>query len=193
MENNEIKLYRYWRSILMSFCLFLGMAGSLEGFAQTVTLSDIVAQSSGQCSSNYPAGVPTSWGWNCGQGGAGVGYRMPPSNFTSLTGWGQIYPQSGTTIVPCHIYMKDYQVYGHLVNGGWIKLQDSTTGGLFGAHYVADFSGNSSYPWNQTRQSDGSYLVDSPSSGYNDHFWPTSSDLHGRHYQWHLFSGPYEN
>jgi hypothetical protein len=59
----------------------------------------------------------------------------------------------------------------HLTTGGWVKVQDQATDGIDGAHYVADYSGNASVEWNQTTLSDGSALVDTPQSGYNDHFY----------------------
>jgi hypothetical protein len=50
-------------------------------------------------------------------------------------------------------------------------VQNQSTDPIAGAHFRADFSGNSS-AWHETTLSDGSVSVDAPQSGYNDHFWP---------------------
>ena len=115
-------------------------------------------------------GVPTSYSWYGGSTGGG---SAPPSNFTSVQGWGQIYPEAGMPVDSgASVQIANFETYVHLTNGSWVLLQNEATSSIAGAHYLADFSGNSSVPWSETKLSDGSVSVDAPQSGYNDHFWP---------------------
>jgi hypothetical protein len=67
--------------------------------------------------------------------------------------------------------LKDYRVYVHLTGAGWQLVQDQAANSVGGGHYVADFANNSSSAMTLVVQSDGSVRMDSPASGYNDHFW----------------------
>jgi hypothetical protein len=136
----------------------------------SLSIDCVVSQNSGYDTGIYPYGVRTYFSWYAG-GSAATGKRVPPSDFSSLTGWGQIYPQVGASNVAANIYLKDYRVYVHLTSGGWQLVQDQATNSVGGQHYVADFSNNSSSAMSLVVQSDGSVRMDSPASGYNDHFW----------------------
>ena len=139
------------------------------------TLTDAINQNTAGNSQGHPLGVPTSWNWY--QGWNPDGQLAPPSNFTSVTGWGQVYPESGapTDSNPsASVQTANFQTYVHLTSGAWVQVQNQSTDPIAGAHFLADFSGNSSVPWNETTLSDGSASVDAPQSGYNDHFWPGS-------------------
>lgn len=133
-------------------------------------LTDTIYQNTVGNSEGYPLGVPSDYGFYTGKVGT-VG-STPPSDFTAITGWGQIYPEVGQTVNPGTVEVANFETWVHLTSGAWVKVQDQDTSGLNGANYVADFSGNSSIPWNQTNLSDGSVQVNAPPSGYNDHFWP---------------------
>jgi hypothetical protein len=135
-----------------------------------LSIDCVVSQNSGYDTGIYPDGVPTYFSWYAG-GSAAAGNRAPPSDFSSLTGWGQIYPQVGASNIAANIYLKDYRVYVHLTSGGWQLVQDQATNSAGGQHYVADFSNNSSSAMSLVVQSDGNVRMDSPASGYNDHFW----------------------
>jgi hypothetical protein len=139
----------------------------------TSSLTDVINQNALGNSQGYPLGVPTSWNWY--QGWNPDGQLTPPSNFTSVTGWGQIYPQAGApgdSNPSASVQIANFQTYVHLTSGAWVQVQNQSTDSIGGAHFLADFSGNSSVAWNETTLSDGSVSVDAPQSGYNDHFWP---------------------
>jgi hypothetical protein len=138
-------------------------------------LTDAIYQNTAGNSQGNPLGVPTSWNWY--QGWNPDGQLAPPSNFTSVTGWGQVYPQAGAPTdsnSSASVQIANFQTYVHLTSGAWVQVQNQSTDPIAGAHFLADFSGNSSVPWNETTLSDGSASVDAPQSGYNDHFWPGS-------------------
>ncbi|MGF6308515.1 hypothetical protein ABIB82_002152 [Bradyrhizobium sp. i1.8.4] len=143
---------------------------ALKPICTSLSIDCVVSQNSGYDHGMYPHGVPTSFGWYAG-GPAATGNATPPSSFLSLTGWGQIYPQVGASNVAANIYLKDYRVYVHLTGGGWQLVQDQATNSVAGGHYVADFANDSLSPMSLVVQSDGSARMDSPASGYNDHFW----------------------
>ena len=136
----------------------------------TSALSDAIYQNTAGNSEGYPLGVPTSWSWYSGTDT--VTGNTPPSNFTAVTGWGQVYPESGAPADsnPASVQIANFQTYVHLTSGVWVEVQNQSTDPIDGAHFLADFSG--SVAWHETTLSDGSVSVDAPQSGYNDHFWP---------------------
>ena len=136
----------------------------------SLSVDCVVSQSSGYDTGIYPHGVPTHFSWYKG-GSAAKGSSAPPSDFSSLTGWGQIYPQVGASNVAANIYLKDYRVYAHLTGVGWQLVQYQAANSVGGGHYLADFANNSSSAMILAVQSDGSVRMDSPVSGYNNHFW----------------------
>jgi len=139
----------------------------------TSSLSDVINQNTPGNSQGFPVGVPQSYDWYSGSN-AIVGNK-PPSNFTAVTGWGQVYPEVGAPAdsnAGASVQIADFETFVHLTNGTWVQVQNQSTDPIAGAHFLADFSGNSSVPWKETTGADGSASVDAPQSGYNDHFWP---------------------
>ncbi|WLA67656.1 hypothetical protein [Bradyrhizobium diazoefficiens] len=137
----------------------------------TSALNNAIYQNTPGNSEGYPLGVPTSYGWY--QGDTGYSYGTPPSNFSSMTSWAVIYPEAGQPVdSSASIQVANYKVYLHLTNGTWVLAQDQATQGIGGAQYAADFSTQSTVPWNETKLPDGSVSVLAPQSGYTDHFWP---------------------
>jgi hypothetical protein len=139
----------------------------------TNALTDAINQNTGGNSQGFPMGVPTSYSWYSGTDTAKG--NTPPSNFSAVTGWGQIYPEAGAATdsnASASVQIENFQTYVLLTSGAWVLVQNQSTNSIGGAHYLADFSGNSSVPWKETTSSDGSVSVDAPQSGYNDHFWP---------------------
>ena len=137
------------------------------------TLTDAIYQNTVGNSQGYPVGVPTSWSWYSGTDT--VPGNTPPSNFTSVTGWGVVYPEAGAPAdsnPSASVQIEDFQTYVHLTSGAWVLVQNQSANPITGAHYLADFSGSPNVAWNETTLSDGSASVDAPQSGYNDHFWP---------------------
>jgi hypothetical protein len=137
------------------------------------TLTDVTYQNTAGNSQGFPLGVPTSWNWY--QGWNPDGQLAPPSDFTSVTGWGQVYPQAGAPTDSnsnASVQIANFHTYVHLTSGAWVEVQNQSADSIGGGHFLADFSGNSAVAWNETTLSDGSVSVDAPQSGYNDHFWP---------------------
>jgi hypothetical protein len=131
-------------------------------------LTDATYQNTAGNSQGQPLGL--SWD---------TGYHMvqatPPSGYSSVTGWGQIYQEAGASVGPNAatdtVQIEDFTTYVHLTNGTWVEVQNQAQNGIGGAHYVADFSGGT-IPWSEQTLSDGSVSADAPPAGYNDHFWP---------------------
>lgn len=143
---------------------------ALKPICTSLSIDCVVSQTSGYDNGIYPYGVRTYFSWYAG-GRAATGNVVSPSDFSSLTGWGQIYPQVGVSNVAANVYLKDYRVYVHLTSGGWQLVQDQATNSIGGRRFVADFSNNSSSEMSLVVESDGSVRMDSPASGYNNHFW----------------------
>lgn len=146
----------------------------------TSPLTDAIYQNTVGNSEGFPLGVPQGYDWYSGTNTI-VGDK-PPSGFTSVTGWGQVYPQAGaaaTTNASASVQVANFKTYVHLTNGGWVLVQDQATNPIDGAHYTADFSGAANVPWIEKTLADGSMTMDAPKSGYNDHFWPGARGTYG--------------
>jgi hypothetical protein len=135
-------------------------------------LTDTIYQNTPGNSEGSPLGVPTSYSWYGGS--TGHTGSTPPSNFSAVTGWGQVYPQAGAPAdsTPANVQIANFQTWVHLKGGGWVLAQDQATDPISGAQFLADFSGNTNTAWQITRSSDGGASGAAPLSGYNDHFWP---------------------
>lgn len=146
----------------------------------TSSLTDAIYQNTVGNSEGFPLGVPQGYDWYSGTNTI-VGDK-PPSGFTSVTGWGQVYPQAGaaaTTNASASVQVANFKTYVHLTNGGWVLVQDQATNPINGAHYTADFSGTANVPWSEKTLADGSMTMNAPKSGYNDHFWPGARGTYG--------------
>ena len=161
------------RASLMRGREFLVLKFDLQ-WRTIVELSDVIYQNTPGNSEGLPLGVPSSYSWY--NGSTGHTGSTPPSNFTAVTGWGQVYPEAGATndSNPANVQVANFQTWVHLKNGGWVLTQDQGTNPISGAQFLADFSGNTNSAWSVTRQADGSTIGAAPLSGYNDHFWPDS-------------------
>jgi hypothetical protein len=134
----------------------------------TSALNDAISQNTAGNSQGQPLGL--SWD---------TGYHMvtptPPSGYSAVAGWGQIYQEAGASVSPNAasdtVQIENFTTYVHLTNGTWVQVQNQAQGGIGGAHYVADFSGGN-IPWSEQTLPDGSASADAPPTGYNDHFWP---------------------
>src|SRR5262249_36758170 len=110
--------------------------------------------------------------------GAVKGAAAPPSNFTAVTGWGQVYQEAGKPTYSnpnAHVQVANAETYVHLKSTGeWILVQNQDTNEIAGGHYVSNFARNQSTSMAITKDADGSVFLDAPPSGYNDHFWPNA-------------------
>src|SRR6266478_9305040 len=76
----------------------------------TSALTDAIYQNTPGNSEGYPLGVPTSMGWYYGDTGYENG--TAPSNYTSMTGWGVIYPEAGQPVdSSATVQIANYNVY----------------------------------------------------------------------------------
>ena len=138
-----------------------------------ISLSELINQNTLGQSEGFPAGVPHSYswykGWNPG------GQLTPPTGFTAVEGWGQVYPEEGVPTSASQnadVEVANAKTYVHIKETGqWVLVQDQSKLGLGGGHFVADFAGNSAYPMQVTRLPGGIASFDAPPAGYNDHFW----------------------
>jgi hypothetical protein len=137
-------------------------------------LSDAIYQNTPGDSQGTPMGVPPSYSW---YNGVDTNYgNTPPSTFSAVTGWGQVYPANGSPAganTGANVEVANFTTYVHLTTGQWVQVQNQATDPIAGAHYVADFSGDTHIPFNETTLSNGVASIDAPQNGYNDHFWPT--------------------
>lgn len=139
--------------------------------------SDIIKQNTVGYSEGNPVGVPTGYAWYDGL------YKpaaAPPSDFTSVTAWGQVYQEAGAGSYynpNATVDVANSKTYVHLkATGEWVLVQDQATTGIAGAHFVADFSGSAT-SMKVTSSGDTAALA-APPAGYNDHFWPTSRGVY---------------
>lgn len=139
-----------------------------------LSISDAIVQNTLGQSEGYPLGVPTSYDWYGGvykpSGGS-----VPPTGFSAVTGWGQVYQEAGEPIYTnpnAWVEVANAKTYVHLTTGEWVLVQDQATSQLAGAHFASNFSGNYAIPMSSTSTGDASIAFAPPPNGYNDHFWP---------------------
>jgi hypothetical protein len=136
--------------------------------SEPTALSEAIRQNTPGNSEGQPLGLSWDKGFH-------IVTPKPPSGFSAVTGWGQIYQEAGAPVSPnaeSHtVQIENFATYVHLVNGSWVRVQNQEQDRIGGAHYVADFSGGN-IPWSAQSLPDGSVSADAPPAGYNDHFWP---------------------
>lgn len=124
-----------------------------------------------RCGEGIPHGVPLSYDWRaCPR----TSYGNDPREMTAVIPWGQVYQSadspsaaSNTRINLRHLHVW----YLSKSRSRWIRWTGSL--GVEGAHYVEDFSGDSSIAASSLRhEPDGSVSV-RMIPGYNFHFWST--------------------
>ena len=136
-----------------------------------ISISNLVQQNTLGQSEGFPLGVPQSYswykGWNPG------GQLTPPANFTAVEGWGQVYPEVGQPVsTTADVQIANAQTWVHIKQTNqWVLVQNQSTLGLTGGHFVADFTGNSATAMPATVLAGGITSFDAPAAGYNDHFW----------------------
>jgi hypothetical protein len=145
------------------------------------SISDIIAQNTIGSSEGLPVGVPTNYGWYDGVYKP-AGSSAPPSDFTSVTGWGQVYQEAGAPADSnpnADVEVANARTYVHLsTTGEWVLVQNQATTGISGGHYATDYAGNQATQMSVTNLPDGSVDFSAPPAGYNDHFWPTARGVY---------------
>jgi len=156
------------------------LANQSEAFPdlQTITspVLDAVNQNTRGQSEGYAVGVPRNFAWCSGS------YKpprngAPPSDFTAVTGWGQVYPKVGSPAYSnpdAGIMVANAKTYVHLrATREWILVQDQATDSIAGAHFVADFAKETTKEMKVRSLGDGSVVLGIPTTGFNAHFWLT--------------------
>jgi hypothetical protein len=136
------------------------------------SIADVIAQNTAGKSEGLPVGVPESWGWYEGLYKP-AGYSAPPSNFTSVTGWGQVYQKAGEPAYSnpnATVEVANAKTYIHLKTGEWVLVEDQAKVQMSGAHFTNNFSGDA-LAMKTTALSGGGTAFSAPPNGYNDHFW----------------------
>jgi hypothetical protein len=145
---------------------------------ETITspIVDAINQNTRGLSEGYAVGVPWNFGW-CSGSYKPPGDGAPPSDFTAVTGWGQVYPKVGS---PAYsnpdgsILISNAKTYIHLrATREWILVQDQATDSIAGAHFVADFAKETTEEMRIRALGDSSVALSVPAAGFNAHFWLT--------------------
>lgn len=140
----------------------------------TFSMQDAIRQNTIGFSEGYPVGVPTSYAWYTGAFQP-VGFAAAPSDFTAVTGWGQVYQESGEPAYAnqnARVEVANARTYVHLRSTGeWVLVQNQPTNQIVGGHFVTNFAGNAGSEMNVTIKPDGTASFATPPTGYNDHFW----------------------
>jgi hypothetical protein len=136
----------------------------------TISIAEAIKQNTAGNSEGLPVGVPASYSW---YDGFNPGADAPPANFTSVGGWGQVYPEQGSTYSDANaaISVANAQTWVHLkASNQWVQVQNQANDPIEGGHFVADFAGNAGIAM-QVSNTNGTATMPVPPSGYNDHFW----------------------
>ena len=138
---------------------------------------DAIDQNTRGESEGYAAGVPRYFAW-CGGAYRPPGEGAPPSDFTAVTGWAQVYPQLGSPDVQdsrARVIVANAKTYVRFrTTREWILVQDQATDQIAGAHYVADFGSGPTEGLKIEKLQNGSVALSAPSIGFNTHFWLTT-------------------
>lgn len=140
----------------------------------TTPMLDAITQNAIGYSEGYPVGVPRSYAW-CSGSYKPRGTSAPPSDFTAVTGWGQVYPKAGApkySNPDGSIIVANAKTYVHLsTTRKWMLVQSQTTDEIAGAHFVADFARNAAMKMKMNALQDSGVALSIPPIGFNAHFW----------------------
>ncbi|RMD82881.1 MAG: hypothetical protein D6815_08040 [Candidatus Dadabacteria bacterium] len=114
-------------------------------------------------------GVPLDFPWALGP--FTTAGNNPPSNFTALTGWGQVYEAAnGNRARNTRVQIRNFQAYVlSIQDGQWHLLQNPAA--VIGGAWREDFQGNVSVPADVRPEIDGGISA-KVGGGYNFHFFP---------------------
>lgn len=152
------------------------LEASSDDQTRTSPILDAINQNTPGQSEGYAVGVPTTFAW-CNGSYKPPGGNAPPSDFTAVTGWGQVYPKVGSPArsnPKGNIIIANAKTYVHLrTNREWILVQDQATDDVAGAHFVADFARAAGIEMRMKALPDSSVALGIPTTGFNTHFWLT--------------------
>ena len=137
----------------------------------TISIADLVKQNTHGQSEAFPLGVPHSWNWY--QAGIPDGRLPPPPNFTAVEGWGQVYPEVGQPVsTTADVQIETHRRWVHIKQTNqWVLVENQSTLGLTGGHFLADFSGNTIRDAGDRSRPVGAHRSMSRPAGDSDHLW----------------------
>lgn len=137
---------------------------------------DAIDQNTRGESEGYAVGVPRNFAW-CSGAYKPPGNGAPPSDFTAVTGWAQVYPEVGSPDEPnpdASIVVVNARTYVRLhASHEWRMVQDQATDDIAGGHYPADFGARETREITVRKRPNGSAALPAPPIGFNTHFWLT--------------------
>jgi len=143
----------------------------------TSLVLDAVDQNTRGESEGYAVGVPRNFAW-CGGSYKPPGNGAPPSDFTAVTGWAQVYPEVGSSEDPnpnASIMVANAKTYVRLrATREWLLVQDQATDSIAGGHYAADFGAKEASEITVRALPGGGAALPAPVTGFNTHFWLTT-------------------
>src|ERR1700704_3139872 len=99
-----------------------------------ISISDVIRQNTIGNSDGVPVGVPSSWDWYNGTNKPAGGYSAPPSGFTAVNGWAQVYQEAGApayTNPNAKVEVANAKTYVHLkTTGEWVLVQEQAKTGI---------------------------------------------------------------
>jgi hypothetical protein len=159
-------------SFVAGSVLLIVTLNTSEGIASPI--SNVITQNTIGFSQGYPVGVPEDFAWYSGSYKPS-GYSTPPSGFTAVTGWGQVYQRAGAPAYSnpsATVHVANAETYvKRKTTGQWILVQDQTTNKIAGRHFLSDFAKNTAIEMKMHTLPDGSAALAIPPTGYNNHFW----------------------
>ncbi|MGN6309976.1 MAG: hypothetical protein ACTHNN_10505 [Xanthobacteraceae bacterium] len=142
----------------------------------TSPVLDAIDQNTRGESEGYAVGVPGHFAW-CGGSYAPPGNGAPPSDFSAVTGWAQVYPEVGSPQEPnpdANIMVANAKTYvRRRATHEWLLVQDQTTDDVAGGHYAADFGARETRQITVRELPNGTAVLPGPTAGFNTHFWLT--------------------
>jgi hypothetical protein len=134
-----------------------------------------------------PYGVPTSYSWSNGKSGT-MSLTPAPSGFTSMTAWGQVYPNAAyspiafSALQNWKVYFSNYTTYLHVAGtSNWIvaQSQNESSNPLVLDGFTANYQGSPNLPSSLSATSVATNEASGPASGldassnaFNWNFWP---------------------
>lgn len=147
----------------------------------TSQILDAINQNTRGESEGYAVGVPRNFAW-CSGSYQPPGNGAPPSDFTAVTGWAQVYPEVGSPEAPnpdASIMVANARTYVRLrASRQWLLVQDQATDTIAAGHYAADFGAEDTREIAVRVLPGGSAVLPAPMIGFNTHFWLTKRGVY---------------
>jgi hypothetical protein len=134
---------------------------------------DAAIQNTPGYSEGYAMGVPRTYDW-CSGSYKPPEHSGPPADFTAVSGWGQVYAETGKEHhqnPAAQIEIANSQTYVRIKSSRqWMLTQDQNVNPISGGYFVPDFSSEDAEPL-RLEQKDGRAAIEAPPPGRNAHFW----------------------